>query len=160
MNPSYHEKETILCKSNNPQVRKKLHNWLKQRGYKSEDDFYFLKRKGKIQSWQSDSLMSVDVLLNENEVYETEDDIQEGNSSFWDTLKISYLMASHPREYISVFVNEIMEISNTFNLTIQFHSQEKSIDLLSTELNQIADELEQNWGGAGSKSLAIMIQLE
>ena len=160
MKPNYHEKETVLCKSSKPQIRKQLHKWLKARGYKSEDDFYFLKLKGKKQSWQSDSLMSVDVLLNENEVYETEDDIQEGNSSFWDTLKISYLMASHPREYISVFVNEIMEISNTFGLTIQFQSHEQSIDLLSTELNQIADELEQNWGGAGSKSLAIMIQLE
>jgi hypothetical protein len=159
MNSNYHEQETIILSSKIHLPRLTLHKWLKKNGYKSEDDFYYLEYKGKAMPWQGNTLLTVDVLLDDSDIYETEEDIDEGISSVWNKLKVSYLMATRPRCCISSVIARISELKEEFSLQIEFNSSNQTISSLADELNKIADELEA-WGGAGSETLAIMIQLQ
>lgn len=160
MKSIYHEQETILLCSKKPFSRIALHEWLKNNGYKSEDDFYYFECKYKPMPWQGNTLLTVDVFIGKDGIYETEDDILDGLSSYWDKLKITYLMATRPRTLIPALIKKISDLVVFFGLEIEFNSKIQSLLSLEGELNAIADKLDEDWGGAGSETLAIMIQLE
>lgn len=160
MKTEHHEKLTVVLVREAPVLRSELHTWLKLRGYKSEDDFYFLKRKAKVLPWETRTLVTVDVQLNSSAVYETEEDVEEGSSTAWNSLNLDYLMASMPRDCIDLFVEEVQQLSLQFGLQIQFNSESVEASSLRAALNRIADELEEYFGGAGSEELAILIEQE
>lgn len=160
MKPEHHEKVTVVLVRETLVLRTELHTCLKLRGFKSEDDFYSLKRKARVQPWETRTLVSVDVKLNSSAVDETEADIEEGASTAWNSLELSYLMASMPRDCIDLFVEEVQQLSLHFGLQIQFNSELFEASSLRTELNRIADELAENFGGTGSEELAILIEQE
>ncbi|MBC3876119.1 hypothetical protein [Undibacterium flavidum] len=159
MKNQYVEEVAVILRSNNPLPRVDLHKSLKQFGFISEDDFYYLRRKGKVASWETDCLMTINVFSANSDTYETEDDIEEGICSNWDSLHISYLMASLPREFINTFVSEIEKIKLRFALQLVFEDITMEVSELTLKLSKIADDLEK-FGGVGSKELKILISYE
>ena len=160
MNNAHHEEEVVELTSDVPIRRRDLHKWLRQRGYKSEDDFYYLDRKGKIENWQSRSLASIDLFFNKQEIYETEEDVEEGTATHWNSLRVSYLMATLPRECIEPFVDEIDTLAQAFRLRVTYQAEAIDAKSLLGRLTGIADTLEKDFGGAGSKALRVLILQE
>jgi hypothetical protein len=156
----YHESTTIILKAGQEWTRKELHAFLIGLGFESEDDFYYYQRTGTFPIWQATNLLSIDVHLKGAEVYETKDDVAEGNSGTWDALVAEYLMASLPKELIASAVEMLFGISEEFSLQVLFGEKPVTrIELLRT-LDAIAGELSANFDEPGSETLAILIELE
>lgn len=158
MKNDYHEKEVISLKHKSNKSRRDLHSFLIQRGFKSEDDFYFIDRTDKPKPWQAISAMSVNIRYENSSIYKTEDDIVE-EESVWDELKIEYLMASLPRSYIELCVNHCELIAKEFELDIEFENQVLDAKKLSDKLNSIANQLTKNFDCPGSENLGILIAM-
>jgi hypothetical protein len=158
MKTNYHEKETIILKSPKTWDRRALHTFLQKRGFKTEDDFYELFRKGPRDPWQSSAIMSVTVFQAGKSVYETEEDIQEGATTSWDELRCEYLMATLPREAIFDFIREVDALVEEFSLEIVWNGEKMASIELTNRLNAIADHLSTKWDAPGSETLRILIQ--
>lgn len=158
MNDELHEKETVRLVGKQAQQRSLLHAYLKDRGFTSEDDFYFLDRPDKPQPWQSISLITVDIFLNGEAVYETEEDINESESSFWDELDVSYLLASLPVEYVKIFCEEVSALCIGFDLQCKHGGEILDYTSLLERFQRIVTELSESFGEPGSEDLAILIQ--
>lgn len=157
MKTNYHEKETIVLKADSKLERKRLHGFLKKRGFKSEDDFYELFRKGRCESWQSSAIIGVTVHSSGNNVYETEEDIEEGLGTVWDELRCDYLLATLPRERITDFVREVDTLIAEFKLKAFWNGEEVDGVKRARRLNAIADQLSKEWDVPGSETLRILI---
>ncbi|KQV49767.1 hypothetical protein [Duganella sp. Root336D2] len=160
MKAEHYEKLTVTLFRESTVSRKELHTWLKRRGYKSEDDFYYLVRKGRVPTWQTDTIATVELKLSGTPIYETEEDVEEGISTCWNSLEVEYLMASLPRECIDSFVEEVTQLSAHFDLKLQFEQALTDPHSIRGAFNRIADRLERDFGGAGSEELAILIYRE
>jgi hypothetical protein len=158
MKSDYHEKETILLKGSQLHDRKLLHKWLRKRGYRSEDDFYYLQRKGRFRPWQTSTLITLNVRRGGHEIYETEEDLIEGIGTNWDELRSEYLMATLPRECIAAVTAEIAAIAAEFDLTIEYCGAVVDIAELASRLNAVADQLTSEFDEPGSEALAILIE--
>lgn len=158
MKDDYHETEIIFLKASTRCSRKSLHAFLRKRGFAAIDDFYQLLRREPPEPWQSSSVVSIQVLLAGTEVYETEEDVDDGISGVWDELRLEYLMATLPREYIDILIAEIDAISREFQLQIVYFEEKRTSSGLSSRLNQIADRLSSDWDAPGSEILRILIE--
>jgi hypothetical protein len=156
MNP-YHEAERIELHAGTPRLRKELHGFLKDRGFRSIDDFYVLPRRGRVMPWQSQDIVVLDVRLAGNAVYEAREDIAEGTAGAWDCLQLKYPMASVPSECLSVFVSHAAALASHFDLAIRYQDHEMPLDDVARELASIADHLSENWFDPGSENLALLI---
>ena len=154
----FHEKEVVQLKALTPLYRKDLHEYLMSKGFKSEDEFYYLDRDDKAKPWQSISVLSIDIFLGDDAIYETKEDIEESEGSVWDRLEASYLMASLPENYIENFCNNIFKIAEKFGLSAYHNNTEKDKKGLIDTFMSYAKELSENYSKPGSEDLAIFIQ--
>lgn len=153
----FHEKEVMQLKALAPLRRKDLHEYLMSKGFKSEDDFYCLGRDDKAKPWQSISVLSIDIFLGDDPIYETKEDIEESEGSVWDRLEVSYLLASLPENYIEVSCSNIFEIAEKFGLSVYHKGIEKDKKGLIDTFVSYAKELSENYSKPGSEDLAIFI---
>ena len=135
-----------------------LRQYLKDRGYKSIDDFYHLPRDSKVPIWQSTSIVTVNMLAGGRSIYETDEDIDESGGTPWNQLHFEYLLATLPREFIGVFVREVEAISHEFQLSVLLNDQLVTIPELSAKINFLADELTGTYGEPGTKEVRIAIE--
>lgn len=156
----YSEKVVVFLKSHKIYKRNYLHTCILQKGYISVDDFYKLPRHDKIENWQSLNILTLNLFLNEKEIYETIEDVEEGVSTFWDELKIKYLLASQPRENIGKFIDEVCYLIKEFDLELTYSNKKTSVEELEEIMNKMADELDNNDTPAGSEILDYLISLE
>jgi hypothetical protein len=156
----YHEVEIVELRAAGPQPRAVLHKILKALGYQSIDDFYAIRRSGQVLPWQSIFTMTLDVELAGNAVYETEEDVAEGEASEWDRLVAKYFMAGLPSDFIGPFVQAVTKLSEELNLDLVRDGRKVSPDELQAELVGIAQWLDENYFEAGSKNLGILISEE
>jgi hypothetical protein len=154
----FHEKETVELKSQTRLSRKSLHEFLISSGFKSEDDFYYIDRIDKAEPWQAVSFMSVDVFLDDEPVYETEEDIKETGGGTWDRLDTSYLLASLPQSYISEFCDKVFLLADKFELKVYHRNIEADKSKLAETFYSYAKELSENYSEPGSEDLGILIQ--
>ncbi len=154
---NYHEKKEIRLIGRELRSRKELHSFLRSRGFKSEDDFYFLDRIDQAQPWQAISVMTIDVIRGGAAIYETEEDIKDKTTQ-WDELKVEYLLASLPRDCIARCAIECECIANAFGLDISLGGEAFTRGGLQTALEQIADKLSVEVDEPGSEALGILIQ--
>lgn len=155
---NYHEKEIVVLQSERPQRRKLLHKHLRARGFKSEDDFYELFRKGKCEPWQSTAVLTLSVFQSGATIYETEEDIAESGGTTWDELHCEYLLATLPRECIELMLNELSVLCTCFDLRMAYDGQAIEVEDLRSKLNSIADNLAKTLDEPGSEALRILIQ--
>lgn len=158
MKIDYHEEETVFLRSPQPQQRTALDRWLRQRGFQAVDDFYNLKRKGRCEPWQTSTIVTLSIRRDGDDVYETEEDLAEGEATTWDELKADYLLATLPRDCIVPLVCEIEALATAFNLSIKYLGEPVDSGELLNRLNAIADQLSRDWDEPGSESLAILIE--
>jgi hypothetical protein len=154
----YHESETIILRGRRCWPRNELHAFLVELGFKAEDDFYHIQRKGKLPVWQSSTMLSLDVQLNGGAIYATEEDVAEGTAGNWDTLVGKYLMATVPAECIAPVVQIIFRICERFDLQAMYHGRQHSESELIQALTTVADELTASLDKPGSETLAILIE--
>lgn len=154
----YHEEETVSLKAVRPVARVALDKWLRDRGYRSEDDFYYLERTDHCEPWQTSTLVTLDVLRAGHGVYETEDDLTEGLGTDWDELRAAYLLASMPRDCIVHLIREVGSLATEFGLEIEYRGNVVSANELTECLEAIADRLSEEWADPGSKILMILIE--
>jgi hypothetical protein len=158
MKTEYHEKETIVLKAPQPLDRTTLDKWLRKRGFRSEDEFYYLPRKGRCEPWQTSTIVSLDVRRAGSSVYETEEDMAEGLATNWDELRADYLLATLPRDYIASMVFEIDALVMQFGLKVEYQGETMAATELEMHLNAVADQLSKEWDAPGSETLAILIE--
>jgi hypothetical protein len=158
MKTNYHAKEAVSLKAAGATDRARLHKFLCQRGYRSEDEFYFLPRKDRCEPWQGSNLLTVDVRMNGSPIYETEDDVAAGESTSWNELILSYLLAYLPPANIALFVAEVAAVSIEFDLAIWLEGRQITSGELSDRLESIAKDLSDEWDAPGSDTLAILIE--
>ena len=139
--------------------RKELHEYLKSHGWSSLDDFYFLKRTDKSEKWQAEDLASLSVFNRGNDIYETEEGISEDGATHWDSIRLSYLLASHPSENNPVFLSRVNNLAQEFSLKIIYQGQDVSIGQLEIESSRLSDSLKMEYAVQGSKDLAIYIAM-
>jgi hypothetical protein len=157
---NYHEKITISLLADKPMSRKDLHEFLTKMGYKSMDDFYFVKRKDEIKFWQSSNLLTLDVYMNNVHKYETEEDIESSESTEWNRLDLYYLMATIPSNHITAFVDQVEQLSNSLGLSIKYEGELTSSRKLDEALTSIANQLTSNLAPPGTEDLAILIEMD
>jgi len=157
---NYHEQEFITLKSPHKQERKLLHIFLRKRGFKPEDDFYELLRKGRCEPWQSSAVLGIDVRSGGEDIYETEEDIDEGLETTWDELRCDYPLATLPREYIADMVREVEALVTEFKLSVVWNGEAVDPVELAKRLNAIADQLSSEWDVPGSETIGILIEQE
>lgn len=158
MKTEYHEKETIILKASRLLDRITLDKWLRKRGFRSEDEFYYLPRKGRCEPWQTSTLVSLNVRRSGRSVYETEEDMAEGLATTWDELQADYLLATLPRDYISSMICEIDALATQFSLKVEYRGETIAATELEKRLNAVADELSKEWDAPGSETLAVLIE--
>lgn len=158
MKTDYHEKETVVLKAPHSLERTRLDKWLRKRGFRAEDDFYHLQRKGRVQPWQTSTVISLDVRCSGQGVYETEEDLAEGRGTSWDELRADYLLATLPRDCIASLVREIDALVTEFGLRLEYRGDVVEPVELAKHLNAIADQLSKEWDEPGSETLAILIE--
>lgn len=155
---SYHEVEIITLSSPRVLPRKDLHIVLADIGFKSEDDFYHLQRRGNLPVWQTSTLLNICVRLRGNDVYETEDDVIEGTAGSWDSLLVKYFMATVPRECIRLAIDILFVISEKFQLEVNYCGKPQNKSDLIQSLENIANDLTANLDAPGSEVLAILVE--
>ena len=153
-----HEVETVTLRGNREWPRKELHEFLEELGFKSEDDFYHLKRNGSLLKWQTNTLATVDVFWRGRSIYETEDEVCEGTSGTWDSIEMKYYMASVPKECIQAFVTVACAIQEKFDLQFFFQGVRRNEEELLRDFEKTAAELTTYCDEPGSEALAILIQ--
>ena len=158
MTTQYHEKETVYLKAQRRFDRVSLDKWLRDYGFKAEDDFYYIPRKDRCEPWQSPTVLSIDIRLAGKDVYETEEDVVEGRTTQWDELKIEYLLASVPRDCIKTLIGVISELIRDFPVGGEYMGERVTTEILAHRLNEIADRLTKEWDAPGSETLAILIE--
>jgi len=159
MSDEYHEKETIRLLSGKRKSRLELDDYLLDRGYKREDEFYFLDRPDTVEAWQSLSVLTIDVYRHGNTLHGREGDIVTEQDA-WDELCITYLLATLPVTFIDVCADECESLAEQFDLKLELDGRSlRQADELRPELNKIANELTKRWGEPGSESLGILIEL-
>lgn len=154
----YFEEIKAYLISDKVRPRKELHKLLKDIGYIPEDDFYILERNDEVMPWQTEELLTLDIKLGDAYKYETEEDIEDGRSSYWNEMEVSYLMATMPRENLCEFVDRVDELVNKLSLKLVFDGSEMNISSFKTTLEKIADELADKYAPAGSEELALLIE--
>jgi len=157
---NYHEEELVVLRAPGAFDRARLGKFLQRRGFKLEDEFYYLPRKGRSERWQTTTLVTIDVIRSGQRIYETEEDIAAGLGTTWDELRASYLLASLPRECIASFVQEIDALTTEFNLSVGYNGDNIDPVELGKRLNLVADELAREWDEPGSETLVILIEQE
>lgn len=154
----YFEEIKIYLVSKSLRSRKVLHKTLKNMGYISEDDFYYFNRCDSVMPWQAEELLTLDIRLGDESKYETEKDIEDGVSTDWNTIVVSYLLATLPEENISLLIEKINELMITLNLSLFFDGAETNLILFSEKLAEIAKKLAESYAPTGSEELALLIE--
>ncbi|GAA5497024.1 hypothetical protein Rhal01_03212 [Rubritalea halochordaticola] len=156
MGDDYHEKETITLTAGETKSRSELHSFLKSRGFKSEDEFYFVDRPDSPKPWQAISVMTVNVFNQGSAVYETEEDVAEAPGQ-WDELKVEYLLASLPQSFIEKCAIECETLAAQFDLQMELGGEAIKPGQLQSTLQKIADKLTSELNEPGSETLGILI---
>lgn len=154
----FREEVSISLFAERPSSRKNLHEALIEMGYKSEDDFYFVPREDTPQPWQSINLLALDVKCRGEPKYETKEDVEEGISTEWDEVVISYLIATIPPENIEKLLKRISDLVDVFKLNLRFEDVDITIDEFRHKLISIADQIEAKYARPGSEDLSILIE--
>ena len=157
MSNDHHEKEIIRLSANKPKARRELHEYLKERGFASEDDFYFLDRPDTPKPWQSISVMTVDVFNRGSTVHETEEDIAEYPGQ-WDELRVDYPLATLPPFLFETCVAECEALAVRFGLQMELGGDFITSGQLRSTLMKIADDLTAELDEPGSETLRILIE--
>jgi hypothetical protein len=158
MKNAYHEKEIIRLSASAPRSRRDLHAFLKERGFKSEDGFYFIDRRDGPKPWQAISVMTVNVFNQDSAACETEEEAA-GNPGEWDELKVDYLLATLPASFIGTCASECESLAAQFDLQIELGNASIKPGELQSALLQIADDLTAEFDEPGSETLGILIEL-
>ena len=156
----FHEREVVNLRTAATCSRVDLHRFLLGLGFTSEDDYYYFDRPKSIPRWQSLTLLSVDVLRAGEPIYETEDDVQDGETTDWDCLQIGYLLATLPTQCIDDATALIETIAQRFRLTIWYQDAQTEAATLRQNWAAIADRLRKDFAEPGSEDLQILIRLK
>jgi hypothetical protein len=126
---------------------------LEAQGFVFEDDFAWLKRAGRVEQWQTETLVHCDFLARGSEVYPDESD--------FDSLRISVLVSSLPEEHVVRALHVVFEIAERVRLDVSHSSRTVSraeIPVLVSGWAQ--DILGETGDGFGSESVAILVSMD
>ena len=146
-----HEVEDVWLISREERCCGELWQVLTQLGFELDEDVFTIDRMGKLPMWQSRSIVSVHVFLDDQEVYD------EGGR--WNRVKFRYLMATLPSENLSVFVERTHSVAKGLGLTMEYRDRAVSKEELAAALNAAVDELRDAVGEPGTKDVAIAIEM-
>src|SRR5260370_40130334 len=145
-----HEVEVVSFQTDSPQQVAPLAALLESLGFTLHDDVYSLDRVDKVQPWQHGSIVEVEMLLDGKEVFDLEGE--------WNSLKLKYLLAFLPADYICIFVDSVFAVARELNLSPVLGGEVTTRDGLLERLSAFAQDLESELGEQpGSEGLAIII---
>lgn len=146
-----HEEEIALLGSPRRRPMQELRRELRSNGFALYDDVWSLDRTDAVPAWQHGSIVEIDILKDGHEVYD--DDVE------WDAVRLRYLFASLPRDFIAEFIDVVRKLSRSLSLAVTVNRKSIDEDELTEYFEQCAEELLDEFGEyPGSESLAIFIQ--
>ncbi len=159
MSDVLHQIERVEMVFNRKIPRAELHSLMLGHGFRSIDDAYILESKTKTKPWQTSTQLSVDVFRGSEPIYETEEDIADGEASFCTSLRIGYLLASHTASTIPQVVEVISQLQSATDGRLKMDGAVVSARVIQEAWLSFADELSQRGFPAGSEELAVEIHM-
>ncbi|HEX3627732.1 MAG TPA: hypothetical protein VH280_20170 [Verrucomicrobiae bacterium] len=122
-------------------------------GFVFEDDFAWLRRTGRVEQWQAETLVECEFLARGRKVYPDESD--------FDSLRLSILVSSLPEEQVVRALNVVFEIAGQARLAISHASRAVSRAAIPALVACWTQEILGEAGDiCGSESVAILISME
>lgn len=147
-----HESEDVQLVSEQLRPSSELWELFVRYGFTLHGEVFSFDRpkKTKISPWQSKTIVAVYIFQADQDVYDSDEQ--------WNRITLRYLLATLPRELISVFVEKAEIISRKLNLPLLYQGRTVLPNDLSSIFNSLADELSQNIASPGGEDLAIVIE--
>ena len=155
-----HESEVIEFRSPVSKPCSELWKSLKDTGFNLAEDVWFLQRDEPVENWQSVSYGSVSVFFQNEELFLTTEEANDPDEKpQWDKVEIKYLLATLPEEMVDRFVAKIESLAVKLELPIRYKNEEISAANLGYKLHAFCRELDEEFGGPGSKIIRQFIEL-
>lgn len=147
----FHEVETIDLRHSQAQLTSDLLPVFRRRGFTLHEDVLSLDREGAIPPWQNSSIVDVEVVHNDQDVYDFEE-------ALWSTLRLKYLFASLPFEFVDQFIDVAYALSQELGTSLTFRGRNIDRGELKAHFERFRDEVLTTTGeDVGSEGLAILI---
>ncbi len=147
----FHEVEAVDLQSVSERRTSELVRVLEKHGFTLHEDVFSFDRKCSTPPWQHDSVIELEVLHNDQEVY----DFEEG---LWSTLRLKYLFASLPFEFVDQFIEVAYALSQELGTSLMFRGRNIDRGELKAHFERYRDEvLSMTGDDVGSEGLAILI---
>jgi hypothetical protein len=146
-----HEAEDVLFVPGGVRPCAELWRLLPALGFVLDEDVFAVDREGKVPLWQARAIVSVYVLLGDQDIYD-----EEGQ---WDSVKLRYLLATLPSEHIPLFVDKAVALAEALGTQMLYRNQVVSGEQLRADLEAGARELRDTLGEPGSKEVAATIKM-
>src|SRR4051794_279088 len=106
-----HEFETVELRSATMRATSELLPVFERLGFTLHDDVVSLDRKGVIPPWQHPSIVEVEILGGNQEVFGFDD-------GKWDVIRLKYLFASLPFELVDQFIEVVFRLSRELSIPV------------------------------------------
>ena len=107
------------------------------------------KRQDHIEQWQTENLVTVDVLRSEEELDYYDDEVQE-----LDCIKLGYLLPWQPINNANIFIDKVWELSETLSTPVLFNNKDINKDGLLSVIIDLGKDLEERLEAPGGEFLA------
>src|SRR5262249_49290027 len=122
-----HELEGVVFQSDAAKPLTELWPIFRAHGFARHDDVVSLDLGGSVPPWQHSSIVEVQVLYEGEEVFGFDEGL-------WDTVRLEYLFASLPFEFVGTFVNTVEQISRDLGISPSYRSAPADSDSLLSAL--------------------------
>lgn len=146
-----HEAEDVWLISDTVRWCAELWPVLPELGFHLDEDVFTVDRSGKLPPWQSRSIIVLQVLRGDREIYD--------EHAQWDRVKLRYLLATLPPEVLEVFVETAASVADQLRLPMQYRGRVVTKEELRAGLEGCLRELRESAGEPGSKEVAAAIEM-
>lgn len=150
----FHEIEEVWLFPRSVLKWRELKEVLKNAGLKYYDDRFTLLRKGRVPVWQSRSIVDVSFFLNEREIFDPE-----CPGAAWDRLRLSYLLATLPPQFVATYVEVVFSVAAQLQADVFSRGKLIGEAELQEMLAKSMEEVEQILGRPGTEEVAIQIEM-
>lgn len=141
----FHEEEEVWLYAKRAFSWPELRAALKRSGLRYYDDRFTLERKGVVPVWQSRTVVFASFFLEDQEVYDFE---RAGVA--WDGLRLGYLLASLPPNFVANFVEVVFRAAAELETEVYFGGRAIEEPELRIALEKAVKEVEENLGVPGN----------
>lgn len=154
----YYEKQVMSLRSEEPLPQTELRSFLKTLLAKPVDNFFVLERPDRPAIWQAEDIASIEIYLQGQETDIHDEEVEWYDQ--WDEVRINYLMAATPQEFIVPCIDLCGKLKDKYSLQLFYEDVAIELNDLRQKLETIALELTENYDEPGSHTLVALVAME